>query len=484
MKKLMLGVAFSAALFTGAAQAVTFSGTTIDESVTTEIYLSGASAPLPFIEGLLTNQLVPDTNQLCVPNTTIYKYKDNGGGKDQNVYLCQTAARLRTAALGVKPYLAIYKRSLGGSAIGVNPLINGALVDFMKVKGVTCTTSAPVGFLATLTCGYYTTGTTVNAAFKNPKKPDFGVSDVDPAIFRGTNTPAGFQPVTAAQVATLTVKPAVSQTFGVAVSLSLRNALQTLQGKPAGSELAANQPSLTTAQIKAIFAGNTALWSTAIPGLAASHVHICRRTNGSGTGAQFAQYFYNYPTVGAAPQRAAPAGETATVSVAENPAYASVHQLGSAGQVSECLAELSAGTNTVGTAFNNTYGAKFAVGIQSTDANANNAIAWRFVKVDNVAPTLTNVNAGTYKDWYEVTYNYNTAYYNTRPLDVKTGVSQVIAQTGVTTVVQALDLATSNQLSHGQAGFQTVPGTCTGSLYVNKFTRSGKAANAPLRKCP
>jgi len=66
------------------------------------------------------------------------------------------------------------------------------------------------------------------------------------------------------------------------------------------------------------------------------------------------------------------------------------------------LRELDAGVNTIGTAFNNTYttgGARWAIGVQGLEKNANQAEAWRFVKIDGIAPTLANVAKGKYHDW-------------------------------------------------------------------------------------
>ena len=93
MKKLMLGAAISAALLSGVANAnITLDGSgkpVITPADTYEIYLSGASAAQNFIDLLLTSTKIPVANRICNFTKVIYKYSDNGNGRDQNAYLCE-----------------------------------------------------------------------------------------------------------------------------------------------------------------------------------------------------------------------------------------------------------------------------------------------------------------------------------------------------------------------------------------------------------
>ena len=444
MKNLILGAAVSVALFGGAAQAaITLDGTgrvVVTPANTYDIYLSGASAALDFIEHLATSTSVIAADRMCDATAPIYKFKDNGGGKDQNAYYC-TLNPLNPQLVGLaggKANLLIYKRSVGGSAFGVSPIISeakgaaGASIAFLNVDPTVCTVPVLTAGLNVSTCTY---STAVAGQFLN-HVPDFGISDVDPEQFRDNNTPAGFAPVKSSDATLLNVSSAAGQVFGIGATLKLRNALQEAQfpaltstcnplnagyttGLTGTAESAACQPSLTRDQVASIFAGKIDRWTDLkigtsnlfaatsaanLPG--ADNVHICSRTNGSGTLAQLGINFLNYPcavNVGTAP--AADSGV-----LPEFLDGTQVHQLGSSGTVSECLRELELGNDTVGTTFSNTYGIRWAVGIQGLEKNANLAEEWRFVKIDGIAPTLANVAKGKYHDWAELTFQYSKTH--------------------------------------------------------------------------
>jgi hypothetical protein len=447
MKKLMLGAAVSAALFGGAAQAaVTLDGNgkvVVTPADTYEIYLSGASAALDYIEHLATSTSVIAADRMCDSTQPIFKFKDNGGGKDQNAYYC-TLNPLNPQLVGLaggKTNLLIYKRSVGGSAYGVTPIIDdakgaaSASIAFLNVDPSVCGVPAPApaaGVLSTSTCTY---SASTAGQFQN-HIPDFGISDVDPEQFRGVNTPAGFSAVNPTDISLLNVDSAGGQVFGIAATLKLRNALQEAQfpatstcnptnagyttGLAGTAESAACQPNLTRDQVASIFAGKVDSWKDLKIGasdlftattVAANkpvkdRLHICTRTNGSGTKAQLGVNFLNYPCSTAA---TAPAADTGATN--ELLAGTQVHAMSSAGNLSECLRELDAGVNTIGTAFNNSYaGARWAVGIQGLEKNANLAEDWRFVKIDGVAPTLENVAKGKYHDWAELTFQYSKTH--------------------------------------------------------------------------
>lgn len=489
MKKLMLGAAISAALLSGVANAnITLDGSgkpVITPADTYEIYLSGASAAQNFIDLLLTSTRIPIANRICNSAKVIYKYSDNGNGKDQNAYLCElnpSNPRLTGLAAG-KTNLLIYKRSVGGSAMGVSPLIaeaNGnvanATIDYLKVdNAANCTVPVISSGLARSTCTY----TAGNPAFSQAHVSDFGISDVDPLQFRGANTEAGFAPVTLADVAKLTVKAAAANIFNVPVTLKLRNALQEAQfpktskcnplnagyktGFKGTAESAACMPSLNSGLITSIFAGKLNSWSQVKLGASGNlfanaassastvsddRLHICRRVNGSGTQAQLGIKFLNYPCNDTATP---PAVDTGALPEAVNSAQ--VHAMSTSGGVSECLNELNAGTNTVGTSFNNTYGDRWAIGIQAVDLNANLANGFRFVKVDGVTPTLQNVVSGKYKDWVELTFQYNTSH--AFDASEKSIVDEIIKEAGNPSVMAGLNLAALH--SFGQGGFLAVP---------------------------
>lgn len=477
MKKLVLGAAVTAALFGGVANAaitIDVNGKpVITPADTYEIYLSGASAARGFMEQLLVNTKIPATNRLCDASKTIYKYADSGNGKDQNAYLCVINPKnpALTGLAAGKANLLVYKRSEGGSAQGVNPLVTETAIEFLKVDDNSkCTGPVVSGGLAVLKCAY-----TVGAE-ENVQIPDFGISDVDPLQFTGDNTPAGFAPITKADAAKLTVKSAAVQAFGILATTHLRNALQEAQFGATSScnpknakyttataESSGCMPSLSSPQIASIFTGKLSAWTQLKLGTNSnlfantsvaenkpsdSRIHVCRRVSGSGTQAQFTVKFLGYPCNDIATP---PATDTGLLPEAVN--QTQVHAMSTSGSVEECMTELDRGTNNVGTAFNNTYGFRWALGIQGTENNANRSFDYRFIKVDGVAPTLQNVVNGKYKDWVELTFQFNKSHVFDQ--SEKSIVDEIIKQAGNPVVMGVTNVIADH--SWGKAGYMAVP---------------------------
>ncbi len=439
MKKLLKSAAVSVAMLGGgvaqAAISLDANGKVLVTPANTyEIYLSGASAVVGFIENLITNNAVIDADQVCNPAAPIYKFQDNGNGTDQNAYYCSinpTNPQLVGLAAG-KTELLIYKRSVGGSALGVAPIIADAkapanpsagAVEFLNVSNpALCTAPPAAGALRVSTCTYSPT----TAGQFQLKKPDFGVSDVDPEQFRGLNTPAGFAAVNPADVNLLTVRSAFGQAFGIAATLKLRNAMQSvliaqgaLPGCAAGSEAPECMPSLTRDQVASIFVGDLDNWTDVKIGAnnlfalapaalqpGNSRIHLCTRAPGSGTLATNSINFLNYPCSSAASSPKADTG-----ALPEGLAQTQVHAMSSSGNVDVCLRELDAGNDTIGTGFNNTYTAganphRWALGIQGLERNATRTSDWRFIKIDGIEPSIANVATGKYHDWSESTFQF------------------------------------------------------------------------------
>ncbi|MFI3199048.1 MAG: hypothetical protein QX196_12090 [Methylococcaceae bacterium] len=443
MKKLVLSAAILAALSATAAQAaITFTDgiPDINPVDTNILYLSGASAAEKFIEGVMTNSAVPAADRICDTSKKVYKFQDTAG-TSQYAYLCERATT-NASVPSNKANILIYKRSAGGSAFGVSPIIaeaNGdtaaATIEFLKItSSCTVTTPAVAGTtLGIIKCAYDAADATKYVTHI----PDFGISDVDPAQFSGDNAPLNaatgtpYDSVTSDDVAKLTVKSASALAFGVPVTKHLYFALQAAQKSTGavpsscvvGDETEACMPSLSSAQIASIHAGTIIDWNqlkvgtlglvdwvaanapTYSPG--AANLHTCRRENGSGTQAQSNIKFLGNPCASVG---LIPAPDAVVQGFAEGDGVAMVHENNSSGIVDECLNELQDGTNTVGTAFDNTYGVRWAVGIQSLEKKTAAASKYRFVKVDGVAPTLANVVNGKYRDWAENTFQYGTAH--------------------------------------------------------------------------
>ncbi|MDO9104719.1 MAG: hypothetical protein Q7U57_07130 [Methylovulum sp.] len=510
MKKLILGAAVSVALFGGAAQAaitVDVNGIPVINAATTyEIFLSGSSAAQPFIESLMTSTKIPAANRICDSSQLIYQFRDTGTtGRDQNAYLCvlNTANPALKGLAAGKTNLLLYKRNNGGSAQGVNPVVADAAIDFLKVDTAANCSVVSAGVAGTsftkINCAY----TAGNPDLTNAQKPDFGMSDVDPGQFFGQNTPSGFDPVTTADVNKLTVKSAAALVFGVPVTKKLRNAMQEAQfglgNACVGNETVACMPSLSSEQIASIFTGKLNSWKQLKLGASGNlfdnasaanqpdsdRVHICRRTNGSGTGAQFGIKFLNYPCSSVGTPAASETGALPEAVLA-----AQVHENSSSGIVSECLSELDSGSNTVSTGFDQSRypGVRWAIGIQGTEHNASRSFDYRYIKVDGVEPTLEKVVRGKYKDWVELTYQFNKTH--TFDASEKAVVDEIIKQAGNPIVMAATNLAAVH--SWGKAGFLAVPqsfapqanGTIAFEKPVNPFshgttTKSPNACRAP-----
>ena len=507
MKKLLLGAALTAAMAAGAANAaITLVGgkPVINPADTYQVFLSGASAPRVFLEQLMLDSTVPVANRICTG--TVYKFQDDGSGSNQNAYFCVGNTANPTLApflTGARKNILLYKRSAGGSIFGVTPIINNALtsanIPFLRVSptsptttvgqpatsGVTpCTALSATTFRCT-----YADGTATSHASSTWTKPDFGVSDVDPGKFVGSNVPAGFPAVTAAGLATMQIRTGFSQNFGIITNVRFRNALQAAQGRLVGSELVANQPTLTPAQVSSILRGVLPAGLPAIP--AGQSLHICGRTNGSGTKAATAIKFLNFPCVAGA---ASPKADTGTAPDAAGTIL--VHQMASSGDLDECMAEMDSGVNTVGTKFNNIWGARYAIGYQGTENNANNAKAYRFIKINGFEPTLLNVFNNRYIDWVESTYQYNKTatshlFQTSNPLFVANKlqvVNEIIKAAGNPVVIGKLNVPDATH-TWGQAGFMASPVNYVAPLVLNlaapanRYSYATRSPALPTNNC-
>lgn len=390
LKKVTLGVA--AALMSTSAMALTPT-----DPVDIEIYMSGASAQDIGIAGLF--------NTICQPGTL-----DTYSGSGHSAYFCQVNPAdvvgglpdFSAANPGANANVLFHKRSAGGSAQGVNPVIDENPIDAMSITNGNCTLTATPN---TWSC------TTTNPGDLVSVVSDAGVSDVNPEMFVGVNTPTGENPVDPAVVAAkMQVRPAAALVFGIPVTLTLRDALQEAQGLTVGLEDEANMPSLSKAQVASLMAGKIQNWDAFLvngtpltaavtnpPAANARQVHICRRVNGSGTQAQMNAKFLNYPCS---------AGALVPTS-SGNPIVGPVVALNSgSSDVDRCLDDFNNGTNIQGV--NPFLRQAWAIGLQSTEKNATLSRNYRFVKIDNIAPTLDNAASGKYMDVAEQTFQWRS----------------------------------------------------------------------------
>ncbi|HET8711521.1 MAG TPA: hypothetical protein VFM32_09100, partial [Spongiibacteraceae bacterium] len=218
------------------------------------LFISGASAQDKGINEVAAS--------LCTDTPDFYSDTGSVPGKAYTAIFCtmndSTVPNLAPAATNRK--VLIYKRSKGGSAWGVGPVEAHQSIANMLIDN-TCTLSSANH--------YQCTGTTTMTV-------DAGMSDVEPALFRGVNLleagiggvqngDPGTAPLTQAQLDRLDKKPTGALTFGVVVTKTLRDALQVVQFGNGSACVTSDEescmPSLTKPQIASLFAGTVANWS-------------------------------------------------------------------------------------------------------------------------------------------------------------------------------------------------------------------------------
>jgi len=491
MKKQLLSAAIAAASLAGFSQgAFAWTSATTPEI---EIFMSGATAQDKTIRNLYTSNL-------CASDLHYYK---SAVSNAHAAYFCTLGGASTGLPLSVQGKKVLFhKRSAGGSAQGVNPLINSTPIAHMLISAACETTGDGLTEATAFVCP-----TTNNAN----KISDAGVSDVEPTQFYGSNTPTGSTPVNpAAAAAALNVVPAAALVFGVPVTEGLYVALQKAQGLLVGGSTGldctpnaynktgsdgACMPSLTKEQVATLAAGQIKKWDefkvngVALTTLAAGinyaptkdgsgpqtssaaptniQFHFCKRVNGSGTGAQ--QYIKFLGFGGAAPL----SPDWSSV-----PNARQVHVVSGAGDMDNCLEDWSKGTNvtaqrtasspadvfTAGV-MNVAGNTAWAIGQQSLESNAKNPNGtevdkrYKFIKIDGVAPTLENAFKGKYIDWVEQTFQWR------KGTAAATPANPVTADEVAILTVLAKDAANP-----------TILGTDVNNQYVHPFGPSGYLA--------
>lgn len=358
-----------------------------------EVVIFGASAQTPMLAAYLKNVV-------CAGAADYDEFWNDAAGKSFRAYSC-TMAIASGYPKGSK--LLVIKRDKDGSIYGVNQVANNTAGQSMVVSAADC---SAYNHAATPAATCATTA---------PKIPVAGISDVEPALFslkvkvgaaanQYLNQP---DPATADDVGNLwTVPPAAAlngldvasagQTiFGVAVTKTLRNALQNAQGLTVNSDADADTPSLPRAFIAGTLAGfvrggpvaNFANWS-AVTGVAADNsknVVVCRRTRGSGTQAVSNAFFLEMGKL----------VDTATGMLAPKASGAAPNTDGT--PVSGLVVNEGSGTGDVETCLATTHVNDYALGVVSREKDPLiNGKSYRFVKIDGAAPKQALARVGAY----------------------------------------------------------------------------------------
>ncbi|MEI6719594.1 MAG: hypothetical protein WCO67_02435 [Betaproteobacteria bacterium] len=372
MKRNLLSLAVATALAATAGSALALDrATTAGIAGPQQIRMSGATAQ--------DSGIIAFMRRACQAGT-LDSYSNSG----VNAFSCFFTA------LGKN--VVVQKESNAGSQNGINPVRDNTTLTFLNVATIdttNCTTSAVQASVApiapdTLGLPAYTKWTCAGAGMTTSAVPDIGFSDVDPAVFGESSTG-------------LTVASPNQLLFGVPVTVTLRNALQTAQGLTSGSETAANVPSLTNEQVAGIYSQWIVTGDQL--GVAANDIFVARRGDTSGTQKAAELFFLNQgvnlanspmafpaPAFGKGPKAFA-TGDCNTLGAGD------IFAGNGTGDVRSCLNELN--TNT-----------KFGVGLISMESvqhasGTTSAPGWRYIKLNNVMPTVANAIKGLYPYWTE-----------------------------------------------------------------------------------
>jgi ABC-type phosphate transport system substrate-binding protein len=349
---------------------------------TADIYLAGSSAVDLALVKFIANSC--DTS-------TMDSYQVLTGGKTYYLWTCYASGASPFAGMSSSK-IAIHKNT-NSSSDGVALVANGAATAvYLTPADISagCATAAYVNVPATATIPAYNKvecgGTPVPTfgALAN-----LGFSDSEPNQFSTSLAPQ------------VTSAFPFSLIFGIPVTTNVRDLLQTAQGLVAGSETEANMPSISAAQINAIYTGRFTNWTAlGITVGADNAIYRLRRSNGSGTSRAFdAAYMGDFCVPGLTAISSGTTLVTTTIATQCNLTGAGGTrslQAGTSEDVESCLNQWA----SVGAG---------AIAYLSTDFQPSAASGYRWLKVDGVAPKQLNVIDNKYDFWSELSVNYNSA---------------------------------------------------------------------------
>lgn len=402
----------------------------------TIVKLSGASAQDIGLRNVI--------RRMCQASTlTQYTFSN------QNAYLCTA----NTSAVTIPTAnLLIYKTSVGGSANGVGPVASATNLVFMDLATMFSTN------LATCANAVETIGTPALPTFQTrictSSTPvangiaQAGLSDVEPALLNAT----------LAQQAALNAKGTSQLVFAIPVTLTMYRGLQAAQGL-GSDDTQANMPSLSRAQVGAIFAGAIAttdgLLSPNGAALPSFPLVVAQRVSTSGSQSISEVFFLN--------KRCTPSavgfGDPDATYTADVNAYNGCRDADPSGpfraansgatQVQQCLR----GADKAG---------KWGIGLLSTEivpavTDANGTI--RHIKIDGSAPTLLNVALGKYLFVAEQSMQWQNSLTATSNAPLYNVVNYIRTNSANPDVLKSIN--TSFVQVYGQSGLIGVPDGAT-----------------------
>ncbi len=390
-------------------------------------------------------------------------------------------------------HIVFIKEDNGGSLNGIQgvglPANGGINLVFPAFGGLTsgtvCDTSAKAA-VAGVTSAFNAhacpgTGTTSTYSARTPAiQGNMGFADVEASLF---GKDPGFNALTDPTGLDLVGKPTIDIVFAPGVSLGLYHALQKAQGLPQDDQTA-DIPSLSTAALSSLFTGQITDWSKVTdvngaisaqtniqfgtsgapaaqfnggaPGSPAqTKVYFCRRDDGSGTEKTSEIVFgNNVCSTGNTNFRTA-VGQTLGNSWTQAPGTlpaAAVFAGNGTGAVLNCLQGIDEGGGyAIGYgSVDNGWGSK-----GSTNAAGVGNQDFRWIKVDNVVPSIENAASGKYRYWAQSSLYTPGAQAGHNPAggdalvlqNYLTGVHNINTGIGAAEAIAALD--TSNRWTNG-----------------------------------
>lgn len=243
-----------------------------------KVILSGATAPDNFLVQIATGLFEAGFHRYQDNNGTAANFADDGRGYNAFYGRVKNDATV-PATLRGRTVLFV-KRSRGGSVWGVNPVARASRIETLDITAGTCVLEATI-----YRCSVKGLDPGV-AGFANPalnlgEVSDFGVSDVEPAMFKGPfNVEFGVQQLSNTEVARLEVKPVNALSMGIVATNSV----------PA-------ETWLSRSAYGAMLSGTYQDWSQIDPQISSGNtqVVVCRRVQGSGTQTSYNWMFNNFP---------------------------------------------------------------------------------------------------------------------------------------------------------------------------------------------
>ncbi len=495
-----LAAACAAALSLSAGQALAL---TAFEAPEVDIYLSGASAPQNLL-GEIANKLFDSAQGIFVYHLILESTANFGDdGRSYRAYfgVVKNDPSIRESLRGKKVLLV--NRAKGGSVWGVNPVARAEAIATMKIDSASCTLNT--GIYRCPEVGNDLTPTADN------RIPDFGVSDVEPNMFKGPlNVEFGATQLTPAEAAVF-----AGTQFG---------ASSLMMGIVATNAVPDTLP-ISHAEYGAMLSGLIGDWSQVADGSTSGAVTVCRRVQGSGTQASYNWFFNNFPCakdglhgtsastvparmVDSAGYDGAHAGTSGDPIVIDPSAGYTVVENPSSGNVRDCLARAQSGTDHTFTGDDGkVYKVRFslapatkAVGVLSLDS-LNTENGWSFRALDGagrinpatdafecsnanqlecgIAPTKANHREGRYDFAVELSFQYRNTTVNAVP--ALSGLKKDVADEFIELIG---DPTVLNTLAAGpKEATIALPGLYdpTTDTNVAKATRNGNTC-APLQK--